>query len=162
MHFPVVLQLLVLLLVANGTPVIAQRVLGNRISCPLDGGVTLSDGQSLFGRSKTIRGLLLALVMTSAAAPAIGLEWTIGAAVGSAAMAGDLLSSFIKRRLCLSPSSRAVGLDQVPESLFPFLLCRPMLDLTWIAVVAGVAIFFVSELVLSRVLYRLGVRGHPY
>jgi CDP-diglyceride synthetase len=162
MHFPVILQLLVLLLVANGTPVIAQRVLGNRISYPLDGGVTLSDGQSLFGRSKTIRGLLLALVMTSAAAPAIGLEWTIGAAVGSAAMAGDLLSSFLKRRLRLSPSSRAMGLDQVPESLFPFLLCRPMLDLTWADVVVGVAIFFVSGLVLSRVLYRLGVRGQPY
>jgi CDP-2,3-bis-(O-geranylgeranyl)-sn-glycerol synthase len=162
MQFPVILQILVLLLIANGTPVIAQRVLGNRISYPLDGGATLPDGQPLFGPSKTIRGLLLALVMTSAAAPAIGLEWKIGAAVGSAAMAGDLLSSFLKRRLRLSPSSQAVGLDQVPESLFPFLLCRPMLDLTWAAVGVGVAIFFVSGLVLSRVLYRLGVRGQPY
>jgi CDP-2,3-bis-(O-geranylgeranyl)-sn-glycerol synthase len=162
MQFPVILQLLVLLLIANGTPVIAKRVLGNRFSYPLDGDVKLPDGQPLFGRSKTIRGLLLALVMTAAAAPAIGLDWRIGAAAGSAAMAGDLVSSFLKRRLRLPPSSQAVGLDQIPESLLPLLLCRPMLDLTWTAVAVGVAIFFVSELVLSRVLYGLGVRRHPY
>jgi CDP-2,3-bis-(O-geranylgeranyl)-sn-glycerol synthase len=162
MQFAVILQLLVLLLIANGTPVIAKRILGTRLSYPIDAGLKLPDGQPLFGRSKTIRGVLLALVMTSAAAPAVGLEWKIGAIVGSGAMAGDLLSSFLKRRLRLSPSSQAVGLDQVPESLFPFLLCRPMLDLTWTAVVVGVAIFFVTERVLSRVLYRLGVRGHPY
>jgi CDP-2,3-bis-(O-geranylgeranyl)-sn-glycerol synthase len=162
MQFAVILQLLVLLLIANGTPVIATRILGNRASCPLDAGITLPDGQPLFGRSKTIRGVLLALVTTSAAAPLIGMEWKIGAIVGSAAMAGDLLSSFFKRRLHLPPSSQAVGLDQVPESLLPFLLCRPMLDLTWTSVVSGVAIFFVTELVLSRFLYRLGIRAHPY
>ena len=55
-----------------------------------------------------------------------------------------------------------MGLDQVPEALFPFLMCRPLLDLTWAAVVAGVVIFLVSELVLSRILHRLGVRKHPY
>jgi CDP-2,3-bis-(O-geranylgeranyl)-sn-glycerol synthase len=162
MQFAVILQLLVLLLIANGTPVIAKRIMGNRASSPLDAGVKLPDGQPLFGRSKTIRGVLLALVTTSAAAPVIGMEWKIGAVVGSAAMAGDLLSSFLKRRLRLAPSSQAMGLDQVPESLFPFLLCRPMLDLTWADVVAGVAIFFASGLVLSRILYRLGVRGQPY
>lgn len=162
MQFAVILQILVLLLIANGTPVIAKKILGNRASCPLDAGITLPDGQPLFGRSKTIRGVLLALVTTSAAAPVIGLEWKIGAVVGSAAMAGDLLSSFLKRRLRLPPSSQAVGLDQVPESLFPFLLCHSMLDLTWAEVVSGVAIFFVTELVLSRFLYRLGIRAHPY
>ena len=161
MQFAVLLQLLVLLLIANGTPVIAKRILGNRISSPLDGGLKLPDGQPLLGRSKTIRGVLLAVVMTSAAAPAIGLDWSVGAVVGSAAMAGDLMSSFLKRRLRLSPSSQAMGLDQVPESLFPFLLCRSMLDLTWTTVVAGIAIFFVTERVLSRILHRLGIRRHP-
>jgi CDP-2,3-bis-(O-geranylgeranyl)-sn-glycerol synthase len=56
---------------------------------------------------------------TSACAPIIGLEWNIGAVVGSAAMAGDLFSSFVKRRVHLPASSRATGLDQIPESLFP-------------------------------------------
>jgi hypothetical protein len=57
-------------------------------------------------------------------------------------MAGDLFSSFLKRRLNLPPSSPALGLDQVPESLFPLLACRYSLPLTPIDIVFGVGIFF--------------------
>ena len=39
----------------------------------------------------------------------------IGLLVAATAMAGDLLSSFLKRRLALAPSSQAIGLDQIPE-----------------------------------------------
>ena len=38
-------------------------------------------------------------------------------------MAGDLLSSFTKRRMRLASSSMAPGIDQVPESVLP-LTCR--------------------------------------
>ena len=34
-------------------------------------------------------------------------------------MAGDLFSSFVKRRLRLASSSMAIGLDHIPESSFP-------------------------------------------
>ena len=77
-------------------------------------------------------------------------------------MAGDLFSSFLKRRLDLTPSSKAVGLDQVPESLLPLLVCRQALALTVLDVVVTTAIFFVGEVVLSRVLFRLHVRDRPY
>lgn len=162
MHLWVIFQILILLLVANGTRVIAKRILGQRLSYPLDGGVRLKDGQHLFGSSKTVRGLLLSVLLTSACAPIVGLEWQIGAVVASSAMAGDLFSSFLKRRLRLPPSSRATGLDQVPESLFPFLACRSMLALTVVDIGVGVSLFLVGELVISRLFYRLGVRKHPY
>jgi len=77
-------------------------------------------------------------------------------------MAGDAISSFLKRRLGLGPSSRATGLDQIPESLLPLLSCRSMLALTITDVVAGVALFFVSEIILSQLLYKVGIRGHPH
>jgi CDP-2,3-bis-(O-geranylgeranyl)-sn-glycerol synthase len=77
-------------------------------------------------------------------------------------MAGDIFSSFLKRRLRLPPSSKVTGLDQIPESLFPLLSCRWMLTLTIADVVAGVAIFFVGEIILSQLLYRVGIRRHPY
>ena len=86
----------------------------------------------------------------------------MGALVGSAAMAGDIFSSFVKRRLRLPPSSRATGLDQIPESLFPLLACRSVLALTVADIAIGVVLFFVGEIVLSRLLYRLRVRAHPY
>ena len=162
MHPLAILQLLVLLLVANGTPVIARRILSHRLAYPLDGGIGFLDGQPLFGASKTLRGVLSSIVATSAFAPIVGLNWKAGAIIGSTAMAGDLLSSFVKRRLRLPPSSRATGLDQVPESLLPFLACRSMLALTAADIVAGVTIFFVGEIVLSRLLYKLGIRRHPY
>ena len=155
-----ILQLLILLLLANGTPVIAKRILGHRFSYPLDGGVRFFDGQPLLGPSKTVRGVLSAILVTSACAPIVGLEWKVGAVVAGTAMAGDLSSSFLKRRLCIPPGSRATGLDQVPESLFPLLSCRLMLALTVVDIAVGVLLFLIAELVLSRLLYKLGVRNH--
>ena len=158
----VILQLLILLLVANGTPVIATRVWGHRLSYPLDCGGRYFDGRYLLGPSKTMRGVVLSILVTSACAPMVGLEWKIGAVVGSAAMAGDLFSSFLKRRLRLPTSSRATGLDQIPEALFPLVACRPMLALTVADIAVGVAVFFIGELVLSRLLYKLRVRSQPF
>jgi len=162
MHYLAVLQILVLLALANGSPVIAKRVSGNYWSWPLDGNIKFVDGRPLFGASKTLRGILVSIVITSACAPLLGLDLKIGLVVATTAMAGDLLASFVKRRLGLPPSSKAVGLDQIPESLFPLLACRLALSLTVLDIAAGTAIFFVGELVLSRVLFRLHVRDRPY
>jgi hypothetical protein len=162
MHPLVILQLLVLLTLANGTPLMAKNILGNRLSCPLDANVGFVDGRPLFGRSKTIRGVALAVLVTAAGAPLVGLDWTIGVLVGGLAMTGDLFSSFLKRRMDLPPSSRASFLDQVPESLFPLLACRNLLSLTIADIGACVVVFFIGEVVLSRVLYALHLRDRPY
>jgi CDP-2,3-bis-(O-geranylgeranyl)-sn-glycerol synthase len=162
MHPVVALQLLILLMLANGTPVIAKKMLGGHYSHPLDGNLTFADGRPVFGRSKTIRGILLAVAVTTAGAPLIGLGWSIGLLVGSFAMAGDLFSSFCKRRLGLPSSSRASGLDQIPESLLPLLACRDLLALTTADIVVCVAMFVVGDVVFSRVLYAFRLRDRPY
>ena len=77
-------------------------------------------------------------------------------------MAGDLLSSFIKRRLNRPPSSRAIGLDQIPESLLPLLACHEALALTAADIGIVVAAFFAGAVILSRLLYRVGLRDEPY
>jgi CDP-archaeol synthase len=158
----VVAQLLILLAVANGAPVIGRRLLRDRFAWPLDGGVCAFDGRPLLGASKTARGIVLALVTTAAVAPLIGLTPRIGITVAAVAMAGDLLSSFVKRRFGLRPSSRAVGLDQVPESLLPVLACWHTLMLDVGDIVAVTAIFFIGEIALSRLLYRWRIRERPY
>jgi CDP-2,3-bis-(O-geranylgeranyl)-sn-glycerol synthase len=158
----VILLVLILLMLANGTPVIAKKLLGDRYSYPLDGNLTFTDGRPLFGRSKTIRGVALAVLATTAGAPLIGLGWRTGFLVGSFAMAGDLFSSFLKRRLNLPSSSRASGLDQVPEALFPMLACRNLLSLTAADIAACVVMFFAGEVLLSRLLYALQIRDRPY
>jgi hypothetical protein len=162
MHLLAIAQLLVLLTLANGSPVIAKQVLGDRFSYPLDLNWKFVDGKPLFGSSKTIRGVLIAIVVTAAAAPLLGLRFETGLLAGAAAMAGDLFSSFVKRRLSRPPSSRATGLDQIPEALFPLLACRAALALSALDILLACAIFFVGELLLSRLLFRIHIRDEPY
>jgi hypothetical protein len=156
------LKLLLLIAVANGTPVMATALLRDRVAYPLDCRATLKDGWPLLGASKSFRGVVLSLAVTTVAAPLLGLDWWLGLLVGALAMAGDLFSSFLKRRMRLAPSSMALGLDQIPESLFPMLGAAYFLSLSAWEVVAVVAAFFVGELLLSRVLFRLRIRSQPY
>jgi CDP-2,3-bis-(O-geranylgeranyl)-sn-glycerol synthase len=162
MRIILILQFLVLLTLANGTPVIAKKLLGNFLSQPLDGGTVFFDGQLLLGPSKTIRGIVLSILVTAGISPLIGLEWNIGAVAATMAMIGDLFSSFLKRRLKMAPSSRATGLDQIPESLFPALATRSMLELTGLEVILVVTIFFAGEAILSRLLFKWHLRDRPF
>ncbi|MBV8738508.1 MAG: CDP-archaeol synthase [Alphaproteobacteria bacterium] len=154
--------LIFLVLLANGTPLIVQKVLGHRYSQPIDGDCRFIDGWPLLGQAKTLRGVACAIVVTTAAAPVVGLGWKIGLLVGSLAMVGDLFSSFVKRRLGRTSSSPIIGIDQIPESLFPLLACTGPLSLTITNVAIGVAIFFVGELLVSRLLYAFDLRDPPY
>lgn len=156
------LRSLILLGLANGVPLAARTFIGERWSQPIDGNRRFVDGWPIFGRSKTIRGAALAILATTAAAPLLGLDWRIGALFGSLAMAGDLASSFCKRRLGLPPSSPALGLDQIPEALFPLLACRAPLALGAAGIALVVAIFFAGEVLLSRLLYAFHLRERPY
>ncbi|HSR06345.1 MAG TPA: CDP-archaeol synthase [Bryobacteraceae bacterium] len=162
MQLLLIVQLLVLLSLANTTPVIAKDVIGDRFAIPIDRGVKFVDGRPLLGSSKTVRGILVSILITAASGPLIGLDWKIGALVASMAMVGDLFSSFLKRRINVPPGGKATGLDQVPESLFPLLACRITLPLTAIDIVVATATFFVGELLLSRVFYHFHLRDRPY
>ncbi|MBU0499404.1 MAG: CDP-archaeol synthase [Gammaproteobacteria bacterium] len=157
-------EILILLLVtlANGAPILAHRLLGDRLARPLDGGLLLADGRPLLGSSKTIRGLLSSLAVTPLAAMSLGLPWELGLVVAAFAMLGDLCSSFLKRRMGLAPSSMALGLDQVPESLFPILACREAMGISWMGAVLLALAFVVLELVLSQILFHLRIRNRPY
>lgn len=161
-HFWLLTKLMLLLGIANGTPVFATKLLRGRCAWPLDAGLRFLDGRALFGPSKTVRGVVLALVMTTLLAPLLGFDWAIGLTVGACAMLGDLVSSFSKRRLGRATSSQALGLDQIPESLLPLLGVQQRLGLhVWdIALLVGA--FIALELLLSRLLYRLGIRDQPH
>jgi len=156
------LKLLILVTAANGTPVIIKKLLGQHLELALDGGLNFFDGRRLFGPSKTVRGVVSAILATTLCAMLMELEWYIGTVIGSASIAGDLLSSFIKRRLNMPPSSMALGLDQVPESLLPLVVVQPLLPLTVMDIAAVVVIFSIGQLVLSRILYKLNIRDRPY
>ena len=157
-----IIKALFLLLLANGTPVIAKKLLGARLAYPLDGGKLFFDGRPIFGQSKTLRGIIASLIVTGIGAWLIGYSLQLGLIFAAASISGDLASSFIKRRLGLAPSSRALGLDQLPESILPLLFCWQALSLEISTAVIIVGLFFAGELVLSRLLFRLNIRDRPY
>jgi CDP-2,3-bis-(O-geranylgeranyl)-sn-glycerol synthase len=161
-HLLSLFPILLLLGVANGTPIFARKLLGDRFGAPLDGGLRFLDGRPLLGSSKTVRGLVLSLACTTLAAMLLGMEWITGAGLAGASMLGDLLSSFIKRRLGLKTHSQAVGLDQVPEALLPLLVLQDRLGLNAADIALLVAAFIALELLLSRLLFKLHIRDRPY
>lgn len=155
-------ELLVLLLAANGGPVIATYLLRGRASWPVDGGMRFSDGKSLLGASKTWRGVITAVILSALVAAAIGYPLESGAAFGFLAMLGDTLSSFCKRRLGLVPSARATGLDQIPEAVLPLWLMHGAFDLSFVTGSIVTGVFVVTEIGLSKLLYRWHIRQQPY
>jgi CDP-diglyceride synthetase len=159
-HILAILRSLILISAANGVPVLFARLLGTRFARPIDGGIVWRDGHRLLGRSKTSRGLAAAVVLAACAAVLISLPWQAGALAGVSAMAGDCFSSFVKRRFGLEPSSMTLGLDQVPESLFPAVACSAYLPLRPIDIAAIVKMFSIGGLgAVSRVARKLSSVG---
>ena len=120
---------LVLLVLANSTPVVVAWLAGARAAWPLDFGLRSRDGERLLGAHKTWRGLLAAAIACGVAGAVMGLAAPACAGLGLLAMAGDAVSSFIKRRLRRRPGSWIPGLDQLPEALLPLLAGWRILEL---------------------------------
>lgn len=153
---------LLLLLLANGVPILARWQMAGRFDAPLDGGRYFIDGRPLLGPTKGWRGVVMAVIVTTITGWMLGMAWWLGALLGFLAMVGDTLASFIKRRLAIAPHGRAPVLDQLPESLLPLWLLREELGLTPSLLLVAVLLFILLDMALSPLLYRWHVRLRPY
>jgi CDP-archaeol synthase len=156
------LRLLLLLATANTAPIAATRLFGARWAAPLDGGLHFVDGRPLLGPSKTVRGLVAAVIATAVLAVLLGLPLAWGALIGAMSMLGDAMSSFAKRRLGIASSGRATGIDQIPEALLPLLAAKGEFDLSWLQIALITLAFFLLEMPLARLLFQFGLRDRPY
>ena len=125
------LELYVMLVLANGAPVVAARILGERWDQPVDGNRLWSDGRPMLGKSKTWRGLVSGCLACALFSLVAGLGFLFGALFGFLGLLGDMISSFIKRRMGLQSSARALGLDQIPEAALPMILATFWLPVGW-------------------------------
>ena len=153
MDIELILHLLLMLVIANGTPVVTGLLFRERMAWPLDGGRQFIDGRRLFGASKTLRGIVMAVVASALLAPVIGLTPADGALAGLLAMTGDLVSSFSKRRLGYQPGCASPLLDQLPESCLPLWVLGPATGASVADMAVAVVAFTVLDLLVSR-LYR--------
>ncbi|MFZ5798869.1 MAG: CDP-archaeol synthase [Desulfobulbus sp.] len=122
-------KITVFLLWINLLPPLAALVLGVRGNRPLDGGLRWLDGRPFLGPHKTIRGVLAGLAGGTAVYGLLGVSWQTAAIASLLAMAGDLLSSFGKRRVGLASGSIVPILDQIFECLLPALYLGQVMHL---------------------------------
>jgi predicted MPP superfamily phosphohydrolase len=149
----------------NFLPFLAHLVFDDRFDAPVDGGARWLDGRPLLGPHKTWRGLGASLLGAAAAAPLIGLSVSAALAAAVLSMAGDLVTSFIKRRRRLDAGARAFGLDHALEGGLPLLVLAPALALTWLQAAAVWVIFlplcYAGALFWHGALYRPPADSYP-
>ena len=144
------MKLVLLLVISNGAPVLARLLLGQRFSQPLDRTLQFIDKKPLLGPAKTVRGIVSAIVLTSLMAPLFDLSLSQGALFALLSMCGDLVSSFIKRRLGITSSRSAPLLDQLPETLLPLWVMHPVLKETLQEACAAMLVFVAIDWFASR------------
>jgi CDP-2,3-bis-(O-geranylgeranyl)-sn-glycerol synthase len=145
---------LVMIGVASTVPWLVGRVLGERWAAPLDCGYSLWDGKRLFGSHKTWRGLIAGIGACTIVGAAFGLDAFVGAGIGAAALAGDALSSALKRRLQFPPGSEVLGVDQLPEALLPLVIFSGPLGLElWEGPVLA-AVFTILDILATPLRHR--------
>ena len=160
-----VVKLVVFLLWINFLPPLANLIWKESFNLPLDGNRLWRDGRPLFGTHKTIRGILASVVGSLLFFPLLGLPWYIVTGAALLAMAGDLLSSFIKRRLNYASGDTVPGLDQFFEGFFPILLLAERLALAWWQILLVLVLFIPVTIWGSwfwkRILYRPPMENYP-
>ncbi|MGI9520436.1 MAG: CDP-archaeol synthase, partial [Hyphomicrobiaceae bacterium] len=128
----------------------------------LDFNLRWLDGRPLLGSSKTFRGLFASIVACLIGGYLLGVDYQSSIVLAVAAMLGDLFSSFLKRRLAIEPSGQAMGLDYVPEALFPALVLKARFEMSLVDVTIIVFGFWLAAAAISPLLHRIGVRDRPY
>lgn len=154
--------LLLWLMGVNGAPILLAKLAGKRFDYPIDCNRLFFDERPILGASKTFRGLIAALTISILIGSILALPLLTSLLFGALSMVGDMTSSFIKRRLGLRSSAMALGLDQIPESLFPLVGCQVLLGINAEQIFSIVLAFFFIELILSRILFWLKIRKTPY
>ncbi|MHA1480350.1 MAG: CDP-2,3-bis-(O-geranylgeranyl)-sn-glycerol synthase [Candidatus Thorarchaeota archaeon] len=167
--------------IANATPVLLG---GGK---PIDGGRILSDGHRLFGDGKTIRGFFVGVFFGTLtgigqiiAAPYLSplmemyvtvtpemhhvLYMTLPAAflLSVGALLGDLVGSFLKRRINVKSGNPSPVLDQIGFILMALILASPFLQPSAEYVIVIVFITLGIHWISNALGYLLGLKKNPW
>lgn len=166
---------------ANLAPPLAKYFnLWPSLARPIDFNQTLK-GQPLFGPTKTWRGLIIGPAV--AILVAWGQKLTLvnsfffkislidydriniflfGALMGSGAMMGDLLNSFIKRRLGKPSGSRWIPFDQLSFILGALLFVSPIYFPSWLIILVTLIIGFLLHILFNHLGYYLKIQKRKW
>ena len=145
----------------NLAPVLLAFFFEEKWNTPVDRGIFFFDGKPFLGSHKTIRGVAGGIM----AGLFFGFLATIplGTAVltGIMSMAGDMLTSFIKRRLKIGEGKDFPVVDQLFEGLFPFIVLVPAFSLSFVWSFSLITFFIITAYLGSQFLTHV-LRAKPF
>lgn len=151
--------------VANATPTIFG---GGK---PIDLGKKFIDGKRIFGDHKTIRGLISGIICGILTGPLLYLlqlepnlyHSTIKALLLSIGThIGDLLGSFIKRRLNLKPGASAPILDQLGFLVCALLITYPLYPTDTTTIIILITLTLILHPLTNLIAYLAKIKETPY
>ena len=162
---------------ANMAPVIFKDRF-KRFAVPIDNGAMFR-GKPLFGSHKTVRGLIIGILVAVIIA---GLQfllykspffqklsftdyakWALfGFLMGSGALIGDLFKSFIKRRVGIRPGARFIPFDQIDFVIGALLFSLLAVGITWAIALTCIALSFVLHIGTNHLAFWLKIRNEKW
>jgi CDP-2,3-bis-(O-geranylgeranyl)-sn-glycerol synthase len=140
---------------ANASPVIFGG------GAPLDGGVNWLDGKPFLGGHKTTKGTIFGIVIGTI----VGLVQgnLLGGALQSVgAMLGDIITSFLKRRINIEPGESFPLADQLDFILFAVILSYPIQYQSWETTILIIIVTLPLHYLTNVIAYFLGLKKHPW
>ena len=148
------------------------------MAVPVDSNISLG-GKPLFGPHKTVRGLVTGIVLAIAVAFIQHLlynvtvfqqlsltdyrQWgLLGLLMGSGALAGDLLKSFIKRRVGIEPGKPFIPFDQVDFVAGALLFSSLIVPITWEVAAVSFALSFILHIATNHAAFWMGIRKEKW
>ena len=145
---------------ANAVPVLAGG------GTPMDFGKNFFDGKRIFGDHKTFRGFFFGLLVGIL----VGIVeflifdypilFIILPPLG--ALVGDLLGSFAKRRIGISPGGLFPIVDQIDFVIGALLFSIPLSILTWELALVVILITPPIHLLTNYVAFKMRLKKHPW
>ncbi len=167
--------------IANSTPV----VFGG--GAPIDRGKTLSDGRRILGDGKTLRGFiagvlcgtltgivqisiapLLLPILSNYVVVTVVMEEILLMSVpvvmllSVGALLGDMIGSFLKRRVGLQSGGPAPVLDQLGFIIAALALASPLIQPSAIYVIVLVSVTLLAHWITNVLGYLLGLKENPW
>jgi hypothetical protein len=117
-------KIIVLLLCINATPAIMMPFCSKErpFGTPMDFDLLFWDGRAWLGKHKTVGGFGFGILAGCAMGYLLGFSLSLGFGAGFLSMAGDSVSSFIKRRFKFDEGTEILILDQVFQGGFPLVM----------------------------------------
>ncbi len=155
------IKILILLWSINLTPVLLAMLFEEKWDTPLDRGILFRDGKPLLGSHKTIRGAGGGIIAGVAVGFVLGVPLWTALWAGILSMSGDLLNSFLKRRVNMFDGADFPVMDQLFEGAFPLIVIVPAYSLSFAQSFWLIVVFIITAYVGAQFLTRV-LRTEPF